>query len=152
MDFTTNLQCLSLGPTSSKSSFVYSSVSTVKSATSATDAYALLTDILHKRKVVICSTRRDFIRWCANSFTALTQGQLRGVGHCAIVVGERGTGKSFLFQKIASAIYYMASQICYELREIIQYVIFEVAGGVLFGIVTCFNGTFSRKSAKKLKF
>jgi hypothetical protein len=27
-----------------------------------------------------------------------------------------------------------------------------VAGGMLFGIVTCFNGTFSRKSAKKLKF
>ena len=122
MDFTTNLQCLSLGPTSSKSSFVYSSVSTVKSATSTTNAYALLTDILHKLKVVICSTRRDFIRWCANSFTALTQGQLRGVGHCAIVVGERGTGKSFLFQKIASATVELVPNtiVCYVLYKAVK--------------------------------
>ena len=62
MDFITDLQCLSLGPASSKSSFVYSSGLTVKSEPSTTDAYALLTDILYKLKVVICSTRRDFIR------------------------------------------------------------------------------------------
>ena len=121
MDFTTNLQCLSLGPTS-KSSFVYSSGSTVKSETSTSDAYALLTDTLRKLKVVICSTRRDHIRWCANSFMALTVGQLRGVGHCAIVVGERGTGKSFHFQKIALATVELVPNtiVCYVLYKVVK--------------------------------
>ena len=47
--------------------------------------------------------RLKFINWCATKFVELYLEELRGVGNCAIVVGERGTGKSFLLKKIAAA-------------------------------------------------
>ena len=59
--------------------------------------------ILKRYKVIECRGRVNILSWCASMLILLHRGKLRGVGHCAVVIGERGVGKSFLLQQIAKA-------------------------------------------------
>ena len=105
MDFNQSFESLSVAdvPILLKSSFVLGSKTIDKSQISMSDAVKNLKGILRTHAVVLCSARLKFINWCASTFVALCLGELRGVGNCAIVVGERGIGKSFLLKKIAAA-------------------------------------------------
>ena len=105
MDFRLTLESLSVAdiPRSGKSSFILTSSSVVRSELSISKAFIRFKAILDEQQVITCSNRIQFISWCATTFVALYQNKLHGVGHCAIVVGERGNGKSYLLEKIVAA-------------------------------------------------
>ena len=106
MDFTLALEALSVAdvPDDEKSCFILHSLSSTPIPNlTVNNSYAELTRILSENKVIVCTSRVKFLNWCAWTIVALFQGLLHNVGHCAIVIGERGTGKSFLFKKIAAS-------------------------------------------------
>lgn len=135
-----------------KSSFLLSSKTADMSQISVSDADKNLKGILRTYEVVLCSTRLKFINWCATKFVELYLEELRGVGNCAIVVGERGTGKSFLLKKIAAATVDLVPStiVCY-----IQYKVMKISTplAVLVDLMkVTYNADWSRiKSVEELQ-
>ena len=135
-----------------KSSFLLSSKTADMSQISVSDADKNLKGILRTYEVVLCSTRLKFINWCATEFVSLYLEELRGVGNCTIVVGERGTGKSFLLKKIAAATVdlVLSTIVCY-----IQYKVMKISTplAVLVDLMkVTYNADWSRiKSVEELQ-
>ena len=114
MDLTITMNHQSL--TNIPASFVMtSSTPNIDMTLSTDDAYCKFSQILKRYKVIECRGRVNIVNWCASMLILLHQGKLRGVGHCAVVIGERGVGKSFLMQQIAkAAVEFVANTItCY---------------------------------------
>ena len=89
MDLTLALtnQCLT---SISKSFVMISSTTNVDMTLSTDDAYAKFSEILKRYEVIECRNRASILSWCASTFILLHHRSLRGVGHCAVVIGERG--------------------------------------------------------------
>ena len=59
-------------------------------------------------EVVVGAARRTFVQWVAATVHQMTRGSLGGVGDCAVVVGQRGVGKTFLLRRLLSAVHVLA--------------------------------------------
>ena len=125
MDFTLALETLSIAviPNCEKSCFLlHSSSSTRSPHLTVANSYSELIKVLGQNGVVVCATRASFFQWCAWTLVALCLGLLRDVGHCAIVIGERGTGKTFLLKQIAAAAVQMVPNllVCYIQYKVVD--------------------------------
>ena len=125
MDLTLALETLSIAviPNSEKSCFLLHSLSSTRSPQLTVDnSYTELAKVLGQNGVIVCATRISFFQWCAWTIVALCEGLLHNVGHCAIVIGERGTGKSFILKQMAAAAVQMVPNllVCYIQYKVVE--------------------------------
>lgn len=67
------------------------------------DPYMDFVAALSREGVIVYRTRKHFIRWCAETFHAMCNGKLFGVGDCIVIIGQRGVGKSYMLRKVLAA-------------------------------------------------